>query len=90
MRLAIDKNQKKVPTLGFIETCVHLQFRSWALALWYGTQLVKNDGAAFDKVLKVFLVIVSVGFGVAEAASLAPDVAKGGTATESVFAVRVS
>jgi hypothetical protein len=61
--------------------------RSWALALWYGTELIKKEGASFDDVLKVFLVIVSVGFGVAEAASLAPDVAKGGTATESVFEV---
>lgn len=62
-------------------------YTSWGLALWYGAQLSKNEGYSFDHVFKVFLVIISTGFGVAEAMAVAPDFAKGGKAVESVFSI---
>lgn len=50
-------------------------------------QLGSWGDANFQQVLRVFLVIVSVGFGIAEAISIAPDFASGSAAIQSVFAI---
>jgi ATP-binding cassette subfamily B (MDR/TAP) protein 1 len=62
-------------------------FGSFALALWYGAQLVKRGEAKFNHVLEVYLVLMVSSYAIAEALGLTPDILKGGQALDSVFRV---
>lgn len=61
-------------------------YASFGLGLWYGSTLIPEN-ASFDQVIKVFMVLIMTSFAIAETLTLAPDIAKGGYAIESVFNV---
>lgn len=69
---------------GVSQLCL---FGSFALALWYGAQLVKRGEAKFNHVLEVYLVLMVSSYAIAEALGLTPDILKGGQALDSVFRV---
>jgi ATP-binding cassette subfamily B (MDR/TAP) protein 1 len=60
-------------------------FASFGLALWYAGQLVSQGHGEFGQVLKVFMVMIVSAFAIGEALGLAPEVAKGSSALQSVF-----
>ncbi|GJP52824.1 hypothetical protein CLOM_g11912 [Closterium sp. NIES-68] len=64
-----------------------IMYASFGLGLWYGGQLVQQGNGTFDEVFKVFMVLIMSSFAIAETLTLAPDLAKGGYAIKSFFAV---
>ncbi|CAI5997677.1 unnamed protein product [Closterium sp. NIES-65] len=64
-----------------------IMYASFGLGLWYGGQLVQQQNGTFDDVFKVFMVLIMSSFAIAETLTLAPDLAKGGYAIKSFFAV---
>eukprot|EP00475_Leptophrys_vorax_P021218 TRINITY_DN2894_c1_g1_i1.p1 TRINITY_DN2894_c1_g1~~TRINITY_DN2894_c1_g1_i1.p1 ORF type:complete len:1196 (-),score=184.34 TRINITY_DN2894_c1_g1_i1:1134-4307(-) len=75
----------QVTGLGFgLSQCI--MYASFGLGLWYGSTLVPSHGT-FSEVFKVFMVLIMTSFAIAETLTLAPDIAKGGYAIDSFFAV---
>lgn len=64
-----------------------LMYWSYGLGMWYSGTLISNEGVEFGRVVKVFLMLMISAAFVAETLALAPDLAKGGQAVESVFEV---
>ncbi|EFJ23178.1 hypothetical protein SELMODRAFT_103646 [Selaginella moellendorffii] len=62
-------------------------YASWALQFWYGGVLLTQGKATLQDVFKVFFVFLSTGRVLAEALSLAPDLAKGSAVIESVLSI---
>ncbi|KAL5992651.1 ABC transporter B member 13 [Asimina triloba] len=60
---------------------------SYALGLWYASQLIKTRESEFGNIMKSFMVLIVTALGVAEAVALAPDVVKGSQALGSVFSI---
>eukprot|EP00271_Cylindrocystis_brebissonii_P007435 TRINITY_DN20981_c0_g1_i1.p1 TRINITY_DN20981_c0_g1~~TRINITY_DN20981_c0_g1_i1.p1 ORF type:complete len:1281 (-),score=259.90 TRINITY_DN20981_c0_g1_i1:445-4287(-) len=82
---------KRATARGLIAGAVYgssqcIMYSAFGLGLWYGSTLVPDE-ANFGDILKVFLVLIITSFAIAETLTLAPDLAKGGTAVRSVFAV---
>ncbi|KAH9314409.1 hypothetical protein KI387_023036, partial [Taxus chinensis] len=67
---------------GLSQMCM---FASYALALWYGSQLIKNNTTDFGSMIKIFIAIIFGAVAISETLSLAPDIIKGGQALDSVF-----
>uniref|UniRef100_A0A0C9QRK5 TSA: Wollemia nobilis Ref_Wollemi_Transcript_12661_4895 transcribed RNA sequence n=1 Tax=Wollemia nobilis TaxID=56998 RepID=A0A0C9QRK5_9CONI len=68
---------------GLSQFCM---YASYALALWYGSRLVRRQEAAFSDIIRIFIVVIFSAVAVAETLTLAPDIIKGGRALKSVFA----
>uniref|UniRef100_A0A0D6R1U7 Uncharacterized protein n=1 Tax=Araucaria cunninghamii TaxID=56994 RepID=A0A0D6R1U7_ARACU len=68
---------------GLSQLCM---YASYALALWYGSRLIRRHEAAFSDVIRIFIVVIFSAVAVAETLTLAPDIIKGGHALKSVFA----
>ncbi|XP_068639940.1 ABC transporter B family member 13-like [Aristolochia californica] len=60
-------------------------FSSYALAIWYASELIKHKEATFGNCMKAFLVIVITAFAFAEAVGFAPDAIKGSQALKSIW-----
>ncbi|XP_058098927.1 ABC transporter B family member 13 isoform X3 [Magnolia sinica] len=60
---------------------------SYALGLWYASQLIKKKESDFGNIMKSFMVLIVTALGVAEALALAPDIVKGSHALGSVFSI---
>ncbi|XP_057867002.2 ABC transporter B family member 19 isoform X2 [Cryptomeria japonica] len=67
---------------GLSQMCM---YSSYALALWYGSQLIKDNITDFGNVIRIFVVVIFGAVAIAETLSLAPDIIKGGQALDSVF-----
>ncbi|KAM0942675.1 putative ABC-type xenobiotic transporter [Dioscorea sansibarensis] len=59
----------------------------WALDFWYGGKLVSRGDITAKAVLQTFLVLFRTGNAIAEAGSMTSDIAKGGDAVDSVYAL---
>ncbi|XP_077246607.1 ABC transporter B family member 13-like [Tasmannia lanceolata] len=64
-----------------------LAFCSYALGLWYASQLVRHKESNFGDVMKSFMVLMITALGVAETLALAPDIVKGTQALGSVLSI---
>ncbi|XP_038973821.1 ABC transporter B family member 13 [Phoenix dactylifera] len=62
-------------------------FCSYALGLWYASQLLKHGTSDFSDIMKSFMVLIITALGVAEALALTPDIVKGSQALGSVFSL---
>ncbi|KAK8965280.1 ABC transporter B family member 14 [Platanthera guangdongensis] len=62
-------------------------FCSYALGLWYASQLIKNGTSNFGDIMKSFMVLIITSLGIAETLALAPDIVKGSQALDSVFSI---
>lgn len=62
-------------------------FCSYALGLWYASQLIKHGASNFSNIMKAFMVLIVTAFGVADTLSLTPDIIKGSQALGSVFSI---
>ncbi|KAH7660070.1 Xenobiotic-transporting ATPase protein [Dioscorea alata] len=60
---------------------------TWALDFWYGGKLVSHGYITAKALLQTFMILVSTGRVIADAGSMTSDLAKGGDAVVSVFAV---
>ena len=69
---------------GFSQGIIYAQY---SLCFWYGNELVKKGEMKFNEVFEVFFAILCVGFGLAEAGTMAPAVAEAPAAIKRVFAV---
>lgn len=83
LRRSFRRGQVSGLVFGFTQ---FLMFSSFALGLWYGSTLIPEHGT-FEEVFKVFMVLIMTSFAIAETLTLAPDLAKGGYAIDSFFAV---
>ncbi|CAN8313440.1 unnamed protein product [Cochlearia groenlandica] len=64
-----------------------LAFCSYALGLWYVSDLIKHKKTNFADSIKSFMVLIVTAFSVAETLALTPDIVKGTQALGSVFRV---
>ncbi|PKA59622.1 ABC transporter B family member 13 [Apostasia shenzhenica] len=62
-------------------------FCSYALGLWYASQLIKNGTSTFGNIMKSFMVLLVTSLGVAETLALTPEIVKGTQALGSVFSI---
>ncbi|KAH7653095.1 Xenobiotic-transporting ATPase protein [Dioscorea alata] len=62
-------------------------FCSYALSLWYASQLIKHGNSNFGNIMKSFMVLIITALGIAETLSMAPDIVKGSQALGSVFSI---
>lgn len=62
-------------------------FCSYALGLWYASQLLKHGTSDFSNIMKSFMVLIITALGVAETLALTPDIVKGSQALGSVFSL---
>lgn len=62
-------------------------FCSYALGLWYGSVLIKENSSNFGDVMKSFMVLIITALSIAETLALAPDIVKGSQALKSVFRI---
>lgn len=62
-------------------------FSTYALAFWYGGQLVSKGENSFKEVMLVFFSIFLAAMGMAQAQLYFPDVAKGKAASQRVFSI---
>ncbi|KAG9442673.1 hypothetical protein H6P81_018527 [Aristolochia fimbriata] len=62
-------------------------FGSYALGLWYASELIKTRVSSFGDLMKAFMVLVITALAIAETLSLAPDIVKGTQALGSVFGI---
>lgn len=62
-------------------------FCSYALSLWYASQLIKHGNSNFGNIMKSFMVLIITAIGIAETLSMAPDIVKGSQALGSVFSI---
>lgn len=60
---------------------------TWALDFWYGGKLISEGHLAAKALFQTFMILVSTGRVIADAATLTNDLAKGSEAIGSVFAV---
>ncbi|CAN6253693.1 unnamed protein product [Urochloa humidicola] len=60
-------------------------FSSYALALWYGSQLMRKELATFKSVMKSFMVLIVTALAMGETLAMAPDIIKGNQMVASVF-----
>ncbi|CAN6274849.1 unnamed protein product [Urochloa humidicola] len=60
-------------------------FSSYALALWYGSQLMSKELATFKSVMKSFMVLIVTALAMGETLAMAPDIIKGNQMVASVF-----
>lgn len=60
---------------------------SYALGLWYASELLKHNKSNFGDVMKSFMVLVMTALAVAETLALTPDIVKGSQALGSVFGI---
>ncbi|TKW41019.1 hypothetical protein SEVIR_1G286100v4 [Setaria viridis] len=60
-------------------------FSSYALALWYGSQLMSKELATFKSVMKSFMVLIVTALAMGETLAMAPDIIKGNQMVSSVF-----
>ncbi|KAH7660065.1 Xenobiotic-transporting ATPase protein [Dioscorea alata] len=59
----------------------------WALDFWYGGKLVSHGYITAKAVLQTFLILFRTGHVIAEAGSMTSNIAKGGDAVDSVYAL---
>lgn len=64
-----------------------VMFNAYALAFWYGGQLIKEGKTTFKDVFQVFFAIVMSAMGVAQTAGLAPNMTDVKTAVNSIFKI---
>jgi ATP-binding cassette subfamily B (MDR/TAP) protein 1 len=69
---------------GFSQGCM---FVLYAIAFWYGSRLIVNDGYTFQDVINVFFAITMAGMGIGQTAAMAPDVAKSSVAVSNVYKI---
>ncbi|CAM0944818.1 unnamed protein product [Alopecurus aequalis] len=62
-------------------------FSSYALALWYGSQLMSKELATFKSVMKSFMVLIVTALAMGETLAMAPDIIKGNQMASSVFEI---
>jgi len=60
-------------------------FGTFALAFWYGGQLISQGEMDFNQVMKVFFAITLSAQGIGQAAGFAPDAGKAQAATQAIF-----
>lgn len=60
---------------------------SYALGLWYASELLRKNESNFGEVMKSFMVLVMTALAVAETLALAPDIVKGSQSLGSVFSI---
>ncbi|CAI5504593.1 unnamed protein product [Closterium sp. Naga37s-1] len=84
LKRSLQRGQIAGLAFGGSQFCMYVSF---AMGLWYGGQLVEQQDGTFENVFKVFMVLTWSSFAIAETLTLAPDLAKGGYAIKSFFAV---
>ncbi|KAL6911853.1 hypothetical protein ACP4OV_000658 [Aristida adscensionis] len=62
-------------------------FSSYALALWYGSELMSKELATFKSVMKSFMVLIVTALAMGETLAMAPDIIKGNQMASSVFEI---
>uniref|UniRef100_A0A0E0K3V6 MDR-like ABC transporter n=1 Tax=Oryza punctata TaxID=4537 RepID=A0A0E0K3V6_ORYPU len=62
-------------------------FSSYALALWYGSELMSKELASFKSVMKSFMVLIVTALAMGETLAMAPDIIKGNQMVSSVFEI---
>ncbi|KQK00850.1 ABC transporter B family member 2 [Brachypodium distachyon] len=62
-------------------------FSSYALALWYGSELMSKELANFKSVMKSFMVLIVTALAMGETLAMAPDIIKGNQMASSVFEI---
>ncbi|KAK9144290.1 hypothetical protein Sjap_004193 [Stephania japonica] len=62
-------------------------FSSYALALWYGSILMKKEVAGFKSIMKSFMVLIVTALAMGETLALAPDLIRGNQMVASVFEI---
>ncbi|KAG8071958.1 hypothetical protein GUJ93_ZPchr0006g41085 [Zizania palustris] len=62
-------------------------FSSYALALWYGSELMSKELASFKSVMKSFMVLIVTALAMGETLAMAPDIIKGNQMASSVFEI---
>lgn len=60
---------------------------SYALGLWYSSQLLKHRESDFGSIIKSFMVLVITALSIAETLALTPDIVKGSQALTTVFSL---
>ncbi|KAK9164532.1 hypothetical protein Syun_005434 [Stephania yunnanensis] len=75
-----------ITAIGF-GTSHCLTYFSYALGLWYSSNLIKNHGYKFGDTLKTFIVLIFTANSIADTLGVAPDLVKGTKALESVFRI---
>ncbi|KAG9442707.1 hypothetical protein H6P81_018561 [Aristolochia fimbriata] len=60
-------------------------FSSYALGIWYASELIKHKQATFGTCMKTILIIIMTAFAFAEAVAFAPDAMRGSQALKSVW-----
>lgn len=90
--LLLDKPNKEIFVRGHISGVCYgmsqlLAFCSYAIALLYGSILVKDGDSNFADVIKAFFVLMVTALAVSETVSLAPHILKGLEALGSVFSI---
>ncbi|RWR85976.1 ABC transporter B family member 13 isoform X1 [Cinnamomum micranthum f. kanehirae] len=60
---------------------------SYALGLWYASELLRKNESNFGEVMKSFMVLIMTALAVAETLALAPDIIKGSQSLGSVFSI---
>ncbi|KAF6157844.1 hypothetical protein GIB67_003744 [Kingdonia uniflora] len=71
----------------FLGVSQFLMFSISALSLWYGGKLLSQGDITSKALFQTFLILISTGRVIADAASMTTDFAKGSDAVVSVFAV---
>ncbi|OEL13455.1 putative multidrug resistance protein [Dichanthelium oligosanthes] len=73
---------------GFgLGTSVSLMIFSWAINFWYGAKLMAERRITAEAVFQTTMILVTTGRVIADACSMTTDLAKGGDAVASVFAI---
>ncbi|KAK9165117.1 hypothetical protein Scep_000308 [Stephania cephalantha] len=75
-----------ITAIGF-GTSHCLTYFSYALGLWYSSNLIKNKESNFGDTLKTFIVLIFTANSIADTLGVAPDIVKGTKALESVFRI---
>ncbi|GJM85234.1 hypothetical protein PR202_ga01667 [Eleusine coracana subsp. coracana] len=68
-------------------TSVGLMTCSWALDFWYGAKLMTENRITTKELMQTFMILITTGRVLADAGTTTRDLAKGGDAVASVFAV---
>ncbi|KAG0460760.1 hypothetical protein HPP92_021057 [Vanilla planifolia] len=90
--LELDRPNKQAFVRGHVSGIIYglsqsFAFCSYALGLWYASQLVKNGTSNFGSIMKSFMVLIITSLGIAETLALTPDIVKGTQALGSVFSI---
>ncbi|CAM6099772.1 unnamed protein product [Calypogeia fissa] len=67
--------------------CDCLMYCSYGLGMWYSGKLMTDEGAKFGNVIKVFFILITTSYSLAETLALTPNLMKGGQVMESMFEV---